>query len=602
LKYKLDAQKQSMQSSITAYADALVPGKNAPVPPLKACPDDKGEAYIHLWIRLLFSCLVDADRLDAESAENKERAGLREKFEPLEKLAERFFAHMAKMEADPNPGPVNIIRREVRGYCETAAEQPPGFFSLSVPTGGGKTLSGMAFAFRHALRHQSSRIIYVIPYTSILEQTADTLKKILGPENVIEHHSTVEPENETEQSRLACENWDAPVIVTTNVQFFESLYAAKAGRCRKLHNIVNSVVILDEAQLLPPTLLHPCVTAMKQLTRCYGVTFVLSTATQPAWDELEADTREITPASARLYERLRRVQYNIAAHDAAPISWQDIAGELQKHEQALCVVNTRRDCYDLFRLMPEGTIHLSALMCGQHRAGVIAKIKKLLSDKKPVRVVSTQLVEAGVDIDFPIVYRARAGLDSIAQSAGRCNREGKLKVGEVNVFIPENERLPPLLRKGRDTTIEMQCSSGCNLHESETFKKYFKNFYQRGTSNGKEEFHDYFVRNVGSVDFQFRKAEDWFRLIDDYSRPVIVRYSGNEKLIAALRAAGPTREIMRNLQRYMVNIPARLVPQMAADGRLEQLEDEILLQGLLSYNEQTGLDLNGEIPPETLMA
>jgi CRISPR-associated endonuclease/helicase Cas3 len=224
-------------------------------------------------------------------------------FKSLKDLSDLFCHFLSAKEAGSEPSPVNKIRAEVRRYCEEAAEKQPGVFSLTVPTGGGKTLSSLAFAFKHALKHGQKRIIYVIPYTSIIEQTGKILADILGAENVVEHHSNLEPEKETRRSQLASENWDAPIIVTTNVQFFESLYAAKPGRCRKLHNLVGSVVILDEAQLLPAGLLAPCADAMRQLVNNYGATLLISTATQPALDGL-GHIEEIIPDEARLYSRL----------------------------------------------------------------------------------------------------------------------------------------------------------------------------------------------------------------------------------------------------------------------------------------------------------
>ena len=324
----------------------------------------------HLWVRMLFSCLVDADFLDTEDFMNPDQAKDRGGYSTLAELKLLFDSHMQKMVSESPNTPVNSARQEVLDECKKAAQQEPGLFSLTVPTGGGKTLSGMAFALDHAVNYCKNRIIYVIPYTSIIEQTAKILADIFGVENVVEHHSNLDPDKETQRSRLASENWDAPVIVTTNVQFFESLYAAKPGRCRKLHNIINSVVILDEAQLLPPELLDPCVDVINQLTRHYGVTMVLATATQPALSKLD-QPREIIINPTGLYERLKRTT-TILPPDLNYFSdWEDIAYRIQQHDQVLCVVNTRRDCYDLYKLMPNGTIHLSALMCGEHRSEVI---------------------------------------------------------------------------------------------------------------------------------------------------------------------------------------------------------------------------------------
>ncbi|MDR1708627.1 MAG: CRISPR-associated endonuclease Cas3'', partial [Candidatus Accumulibacter sp.] len=348
------------------------------------------ESDVSFWIRMLYSCLVDADFLDTEAFMDANRASARSQYPKLVDLAGRFFEKLDEKQRQSDDTEVNRIRAEIRAACEKAAELRPGLFSLTVPTGGGKTLSGTAFAMRHALAHGFDRIIYVIPYTSIIEQTADVLRSFLGEENVVEHHSNFDPEKDTQQSRLATENWDAPVIVTTNVQFFESLYACRSSRCRKLHNIANSVVILDEAQLLPPRLLLPCVETINQLVAHYRVSMVLSTATQPVLPGLKST--EITLPEMDLYRRLKRTEIEIPQDRLVRQTWEEIAVELQDHEQVLCIVNTRRDCRDLHSMMPEGTIHLSATMCGEHRSCVIADIKAKLSAGSPIRVISTQLV------------------------------------------------------------------------------------------------------------------------------------------------------------------------------------------------------------------
>jgi len=438
---------------------------------------------------------------------------------------------------------------------------------LTVPTGGGKTLSGMAFALEHAVKHGKSRVIYAIPYTSIIEQTANILAGIFGRENVVEHHSNLDPAKETPRTKLAAENWDARIVITTNVQFFESLYSARPGRCRKLHNIVNSVVLLDEAQLLPPEWLTPCVDVMNQLVRDYGVTMVLATATQPALPGLAPKPTEIVPNPPELYARLRRVQYRLPARESAPTTWEALAERLQAHDQVLCVVNTRRDAHDLFRLMPKGTLHLSALMCGEHRSRVIADIKQRLDAQASIRVVSTQLVEAGVDLDFPVVYRAWAGLDSIAQAAGRCNREGRLNekgiLGETHVFVPPQRKLPYLLRRGADTATELTTLPDFDIENPDAFGRYFGLFYSKLITTGAEIL-DLLTRDVPNV--FFRTVGDRFRLIkDDEQRPVFVRYADGERLIEKLRRSGPNRDLLRALQRYTVNLHLRQFDQNIRD-------------------------------------
>ena len=593
---------------IRSYAeDTLAKLHSMPRPPSFVKPES-----FHLWVRMLYSCLVDADFLDTEIFMQPNKSWQRRGFGEIVALKEAFDRHMAKVTTTCAKTDVNTIRQEILAACRASAIRSPGLFSLTVPTGGGKTLSGMAFALDHAVKHNKNRIIYVIPYTSIIEQTAGILAGIFGYDNVVEHQSNIAPQRETPRSMLASENWDAPIIITTNVQFFESLYAAKSSRCRKLHNIVNSVVILDEAQLLPPELLTPCVDVMNQLVRNYGVTMVLSTATQPALPKLDKPM-EIIPPSAKLYERLKRVDYRLPdLRNAKPVAWEDLAVELQQHDQVLCVVNTRRDCYDLFKLMPEGTIHLSALMCGRHRSAVIRLIRCRLRKGLPVRVISTQLVEAGVDIDFPVVYRALAGLASIAQVAGRCNREGKLntegRLGEVHVFVPPKPSPIGLLRKGEDKTRELCSLPGFDPQQPELFTRYFELFYSTINDKG-SRFHDWLIKDVNpDLFFQFRTAAENFKLIDDQAqRPVIVRYGRSEKLLNQLRFAGPTREIMRQLQRYTVNLPTRMVGIMRDNGLLEEVDpkkapDIIAQCNLRLYDKKVGLDIYKEnLPIEDLI-
>lgn len=557
----------------------------------------------HFWVRMLYSCLIDADFLDTEGFMNPRQLLNRGCFASIIELKAKFDRHMESKVGCCEETRVNAVRQKVLADCRAAGASEVGLYSLTVPTGGGKTLSGMAFALEHALRHGKDRIIYVIPYTSIIEQTAMILRNIFGDENVIEHHSNLDPEKETERSRLAAENWDAPVIVTTNVQFFESLYAAKSSRCRKLHNIANSVVILDEAQLIPPQWLDPCVDAIRELTANFGVTLLLSTATQPALPGLTP--KEIVGDPVSLYEALRRTDIILPSAPLTAMDWSDLADILKLHERVLCIVNTRRDCNDLFKLMPEGTIHLSALMCGQHRSEKIHEIKDRLRLGEPVRVVSTQLVEAGVDIDFPVVFRALSGLDSIAQAAGRCNREGRLVGrGQVHVFVPPKDPPRGLLAKAAATTREMGVLANCDPQKPETFKRYFELFYARANDTG-GEFLKSLQKDVPHV--PFRSAAMAFKFIDDaVQRPVIVRYGDSEKWIESLRFAGPTREIMRHLQRFVVNVPVRMAAEMLADGRLSPVDSkkapEVIAQACMRYDKDLGLDVYaGQLPVEDLI-
>ena len=566
------------------------------------CNNSDAIAY-HFWVRMLFSCLVDADFLNTEAFMNKNRHALRPSFPTLLELKQRFDTKIQTF--IPNTY-VNRIRAEILSHCRNAAKQQPGLFALTVPTGGGKTLSAMAFALDHATIpvHNKDRIIYVIPYTSIIEQTAETLRQYFGPENVIEHHSNIMPEKETPSHTLAAENWDAPIIVTTSVQFFESLYAARPGRCRKLHNIANSVVILDEAQLLPPELLYPCVEALNRLISDYKVTVVLSTATQPALPNLCCKPSEIIPAGANLYKRLKRTHIDFPEHLDDPVDWPSLADSLYEHDQVLCIVNTRKDCYSLWKEMPNETIHLSALMCGEHRSQIIAHIKKRLLRGETCRVISTQLVEAGVDIDFPVVYRAMAGIDSINQAAGRCNREGaRQELGKVHVFIPPKPSPPGLLRKGEDTTRMLASIPEFLPDSPDTYRRYFEGYYASINDIGMHWWRDILVKNVNpNGNVQFRTAGKDFQLIKELSIPIIVHFSGNDETIKALHDSGPNREIMRALQRYTVSVRQDIADHLLAEGRIEELYDGIFVQvDTKLYNPRIGLDIFSETyAPEDL--
>lgn len=579
---------------------------------------DQGDSSVSFWIRMMYSCLVDADFLDTEAFMDPERSALRPVSDSLELLTDRFFAKLDEKQCSAKDTPVNRIRAEIRIACEQAANLPPGLFSLTVPTGGGKTLSGTAFAFKHARRHGLKRIIYVIPYTSIIEQTSDVLREFLGVENVLEHHSNFDPSKETPQSRLASENWDAPVVVTTAVQFFESLYACRSSRCRKLHNIAESVVILDEVQLLPTRLMLPCAEAIRQLATHYRTSFVLSTATQLNLPGIDPSlVHEISPSSLDLYHRLKRTIIEFPADTATRHTWDDIAGELTTYDQVLCIVNTRRDCHDLFAKMPKGTVHLSASMCGEHRSRAIADVKRRLAKGEPVRVVSTQLVEAGVDVDFPVVYRAFAGLSSVAQSAGRCNREGLLDgFGRVVVFMPPEPSKIKDLRDGEyamGDLLERPC--GVDADDAGSYPEYFKRLHSRANDLGRafelllgvpvpKEFRNGPTRRAVPMQYQFREAAAAFKMIDGAAQvSIIVRYGNNDSLIDSLRGVGPKRDIMRRLQRYTVNVPRSYVLGLLGKGMIEELRvpphneapSGIYVQTMPSaYREDIGFDLFAE--------
>lgn len=578
-------------------------------PPLRCASQADGQKvseHLHLWIRMLFSCLVDADFLDTEKFMASDDVSQRGKYPTLQDLAERFDIFMEKKQEGADQTPVNKSRADILKSCRVKAELPSGFFSLTVPTGGGKTLSSMAFALRHALRHNKKCVIMAIPYTSIIEQTAAVYRDVFG-DAVIEHHSNLDPERETRKSRLASENWDAPIIVTTNVQLFESLFASRTSSCRKLHNIVDSVIILDEAQMLPPEYLKPVLSALRGLVDHFGVTVVLCTATQPAFHdkigsgqavfEGLSKTTEIVDNDFGSLDVFRRCKISLPDM-STPKDWNVLAGELIENPQVLCVVNTRWDCQELHRLMPKGTFHLSANMCGEERSEVIADIKKKLDEGDSVRVISTQLIEAGVDIDFPVVYRALAGIDSIAQAAGRCNREGKLNIqgrkGKVVVFLPPKSAPTGLLRKGEDASRSILSKQGSLELQPEIYKRYFETFYKAVNDFDKPKFIQRLVSGAGEAAFQFRTFAQDMRFIDDsVQRSIIVYYDGRDnssvKLIDQLRRNGPQPWLIRKLQRFIVNIPLPVAERLAREDYIEDIHGYYVQKSTGLYQRGYGL-------------
>ena len=570
-------------------------------------------AALHLWLRMLFSCLIDADRLDTETFMD----GARSDYGDIADLIADFDKYMATLAASADNTPVNTIRADILRQCREKATLNPGLFSLTVPTGGGKTLSGMAFALHHAVQYKKQRIIYVIPYTSIIDQTAGIFRDIFG-NNVVEHHANLDPDKEDARSQLATENWDAPIIVTTNVQFFESLFAARTSRCRKLHNIVNSVVVLDEAQLLPPEFLQPIADVMNQLANHYGVTFVLSTATQPALGSFQPfgsksfrgldNVREIMDDPDALYQQLKRVEVSIPSDLQTPRDWESIADELLRHPSVLCIVSRRDDARELHRIMTasekgKDTLHLSALMCGEHRSRVIEDIKARLQRNEPVRVISTQLVEAGVDVDFPVVYRALAGLDSIAQAAGRCNREGKqANLGRVVVFVPPKPAPPGLLRQAAQISVSLLSGSASDVMGRDLAKQFFEHLYVRAPSLDKHGIHELLTQDARDCQIQFRTVAEKFRLIDDSAyQTILVRYGDNDVLLGKLEKEGPQRWLMRKLQRYSVNIPKRLFTQLEKQGDVREIWQGIYAQvGNTLYDKSLGVVIDGNIAPDEL--
>lgn len=564
---------------------------------------------LSFFVRMLYSCLVDADFLDTEAFMDKKRAAWRKGYPDLALLEKRLSVYLNQLTQKAEPTPINARRQEILAHCMKAAQQPGGIFSLTVPTGGGKTLSSLAFALKHALAHGLKRVIYVIPYTSIIEQNAQVFRDVLGEESVLEHHSNFEPKAEDRHSRLAAENWDAPLIVTTNVQFFESLFHNRSSRCRKLHHIAKSVVILDEAQMLPPRLLLPCIEALRELSSVYHSTVVLCTATQPAlfkhngfrWG-LEARDPEIIPDPRSLYQEFKRVEVNYLK----TISDSELSRRLSEHDQALCVVNSRKHARQIFQLLKgeTGVFHLSALMCPAHRTQKLARIKATLKNGDSCRVVSTSLIEAGVDIDFPVVYRAASGIDSVAQAAGRCNREGKLSApGRVYVFVPESG-LPASDLRQQSQTAEIVIRNYKDFLSLEAVEQYFENLYWiKGEKRLDAEgiLLDLRTGVAKNGNIPFKTLAQKFKLIKQEMESLIIPWDAEaETYIENLRFSNNPGYYARKLQRYTVQIYAGEFSDLNTPENLENLGHGgqfHVLRNMELYGDDLGLCTQ---PPDSI--
>lgn len=565
----------------------LLPSAAIPVPPHLEQATAPGAS--ELWLRLLFSALVDADWLDTERHFQAERAALRNEPAALSNLWERLEADQTRLMAD-RTGAVAAARQAVYAACLAAAEQPPGLFRLTVPTGGGKTRSALAFALRHALRHGLQRVIVAVPFITITEQIADVYRGIFGagtPEapTVLEHHSAAERDGADGEdfhrarvwSRLAAENWDAPIIVTTTVQLFESLFAHTPRATRKLHRLAGAVLILDEVQALPPPVLTPILDVLRELCSHCSTTAVLSTATQPAFQAIEPfaalPAREIVPEPARHFAALQRVTYEW--HTDPPLSWEAVAEWLRETSQALAVVNTKRDALALLDALGDpAVLHLSTLLCGAHRRAVLGTVRARLDAGQPCRLIATQVVEAGVDLDFPLVLRALAPLDGIIQAAGRCNREGRLARGRVIVFQPADGGLPPgYYTTGANGTRTLLGAGPLDLDDPTAAHAYFQWLYAR-------------VNTDAHAVQQPRAALDYpevarrFRMIDDDTLNVVVPYgsAADRDTVAAalanLRRGTPAgRAERRVLQPYLVALRRAQAARYARQGLLVEAVD-----------------------------
>lgn len=583
--------------------------------PFKGCNGMTPDAN-HLS-RMLFSCLVDADYLDTEMFMDEESALKRMNDIKLESLLPLLDAYIGCLQKGIANSEVNIIRRQVQERCVSMSDVAKGFYSLTVPTGGGKTLSSLVWALRHAVHNGMKRIIIAIPYTSIIVQTASILKQIFGEEAVLEHHSNFDPQSfkskeMRHKAKLATENWDYPIVVTTNVQLFESMFSNRPSDCRKLHNIANSVIILDEVQTLPTDFLQPIVDALKSYQRMFGISVLFSTASQPvlsgliegcnpkaAFQGIENIT-EIIPKEYALHDKLRRVCLEI---DNAGSTYDEIAERLSCHDKVLCIVNTRNDAREIYERLPkEGlTIHLSRMMCPRHVSKAIQEIKQALSDNSEtvIRVVATQLIEAGVDIDFPVVYRQEAGLDSILQAAGRCNREGKLDMATASVFsLSKEHQLFGSIGDANNARLNMVKIN--DWFAPETMTDYFRQLYCRKETFDKKDVKTLLYK---PSEMCFAEAAKEFRLIEETGKTVVVNMGDSMELIERMKKEGISYSLMKQLSQYCVNIHDRDFQKLLSYGAIEEVIEGIyVVIDRAQYDEKIGLRLDNHWMNEILMA
>ena len=577
---------EAVRSAMPGIADHAAPEFPAGV--------EKDVLSSEFFLRLAFSALVDADSLDTEAHKLGRHSPRRPAAPPAGELWDMYLDYVGR-QPPPDPSGVNAVRREVHDACVAAAEGPQGVYRLAVPTGGGKTRSGLAFALRHCAAHGLRRVVVAVPFTSITQQTAAVYRDIFGAgPTVLEHHSAAHPaDREGEEDgfaadavweRLAAENWDAPIVVTTTVQLFDSLFSNRRGRTRKLHNLARSVIILDEAQALPIRLLAPILSSLRQLVDLAGCTVVLSTATQPAFDLIPefaaAGAREIVPGHADHFRRLRRVRYEWRADRAN--RWEEIAGLMAGEQQALAIVNTKRHARELLDALQQqvgagggngggGVAHLSTLLCGAHRTAALNEIRRRLGAGDACRVVSTQVVEAGVDLDFPVVLRAEAPLDSVIQAAGRCNREGLLgpEGGRVVVFRPPDDAGPGgHYRTGTDLARVVRAVAGHDPDDPETARRYYQLLLETADTDAEG-----IQKLRGKLDYP--AVADKFRMIDSGACDVLVDYPDIETAdrIAAMLAGRrvPAREALNEAQPHTVSLHRREYERLVAAGMIEPI-------------------------------
>jgi CRISPR-associated endonuclease/helicase Cas3 len=567
------------------------------VPRLDGPPEERCR-QLEMWTRFVHSALVDADYLDTEEHFQPGMAALRTISHDMAALLRDLETNQQERFGPPETD-INRVRDEVYRTALEAASQPRGLFTMAVPTGGGKTRSAMAFALRHADEHQLKRVIVALPYTTIIEQNAKEYRKIFGSRYVLEHHSSVrrsrrakDAPNEAERKEvLAAENWDVPIVVTTMVQLLETLFSNRCSRLRKLHRYARSVIVLDEVQTIPPHLVEPTMWALRELTRRYGASVVLSTATQPDYGPVgHYPATPIIHDPDALYRRMRRVRYDVQIDQ--PWSVDRVAEEMYTARQALTICNTTDDAERVAR--SAGALYLSTRLCSAHRESVLDAICDALENEEPIYVAATQVVEAGVDISFPLVLRDAGPLDGMIQAAGRCNRNREQETGRVIIFrLLDGSCPPPPYRTGRDIALGL-LRDGIDLHTPEASRRYFDELYSDFPTdkNGVQKLR---------AEFAFERVADAYCLIDDDRVPVVVDYEDAFDVLASVeKAAGRLGYVhpdhWHRLQPYTVSVPAYLHEKALDFGLVTEVATGLWRWASKWYDKAYGLQV-GEMSP-----
>lgn len=546
---------------------------------------------------MLYSCLVDADYLDTERFMLGDvKRGVKTSLTDLERKLNQYIAPWLKPSGELNTKRCAILNQAI----QKGKKSSQGLYSLTVPTGGGKTVTSLAFAINHALCNHLDRIIYVIPYTSIIEQTAEVFRKILGNENVLEHHSGVEY-GEDEDSLFymrSTENWDMPVIVTTAVQFFESIYKNTSSNSRRLHNVANSVIIFDEAQMMPVPFLKPCLRSIAELVDGYHSTAVLCTATQPALKPFFEEYLPQYPIEEICSEELSKdmVFDRVEYESIGSVSEEELIDALNQHDQVLCIVNSRKVAKELYsQLETEGIYHLSTFMYPAHRKRVLSEIRERLLIGNSCRVISTSLIEAGVDVDFPVVYRELAGLDSILQAGGRCNREGKRKKEESHVYVFKiMDRPSPEIFSIQTSTCEFVMSKHKDFNTNEAIHDYFETLLYLKGDNELDQ--NGILKLIEKEVFPFKTVSSGFQLIGNETRSMYVPTQENQEWMDSIRRGYANKSIYRKAGLYSINLYEYQYQKLKERGAVENIENgSCILSDSSLYTKETGLELDMEL-------